>query len=504
MQRPAPLRPFDRPAAPAGESDGVAREAPAARPSRRSFLGALASGLSGLAAGCTLTAERAARVVGANDAVRIGVVGLHGRGKDHLAGFGKVQGVRVTALCDCDQDVLDAQLDASRRRGQEPLAFRDVRAMLESGAVDAVSIATPNHTHALLGIWAAQRGLAAYVEKPVSHDVWEGRQLAAAARQYGQVLAAGTQCRSHTANQEAIAYVRSGALGRVVLARGLCYKPRASIGKVGAPKAPPPNVDYDLWLGPAPEQQVRRETFHYDWHWQWPFGNGDLGNQGVHQVDLARWGLGVEDLPPYVLSIGARVGYDDDGETPNTQIVWCGYEPAPLLFEVRGLPARAGQKEMDQFLRARIGVVFHCEHGCVVLTSYEQGYACDLEGRVVREFRGGGDHYANFVAAVRAGDARLLTADVETGHRSAALCHLGNDSIRAGRAAAAGSIGERLRTQPVLHEAFLRLQDHLGRNGIAPGDAEVLTLGAVVRPAPDGSDAPRPAQREPFAVPSLA
>jgi len=415
-----------------------------------------------------------------------------------------LDGVRITALCDVDQQVLDGQLADSQKRGEAVQGFRDVRKLLDAGVCDAISIATPNHTHALIGIWAAERGVHAYVEKPLSHDVWQGRQVVAAAGQYRTVIQTGSQCRSNVANQEAIAYLQSGALGRVLLARGLCYKPRKSIGKVPAPVAAPASVEYDLWLGPAAEQPVRRGQFHYDWHWQWAFGNGDLGNQGVHQMDLARWGLGQNQLPSQVLSVGGRLGYDDDGETPNSQVVWLGYEPAPLLFEVRGLPERSGSDKMDQFLGARIGVVFHCEHGCVVLTGYESGHAQDLDGKVLRKFQGGGDHYANFLAAVRAGNPGLLTADAQQGYLSAALCHLGNDSLRAGRQVGAVPLGERLRAQPALSEAFLRLQQHLRDNGIDLDGKAGLTLGSLMRPTSDGRDQPRPHQRAGFAVPDLA
>lgn len=473
--------------------------------SRRRFLGSLAVGACGAAAGCAVNLPAAvARPLGANDALRVAVVGLHGRGRDHLAGFRKVPGVRITALCDVDQTVLDAQLAASAKLGETVRGFRDVRELLDSGVCDAISVATPNHTHALLACWAAERGLHAYVEKPLSHDVWEGRQVVAAAAKYRTVIQTGSQCRSHVANQEAIAYLRGGELGRLRLARGLCYKPRQSIGKVKAPTAVPAGVDYSLWLGPAADQPVRRAQFHYDWHWQWPFGNGDLGNQGVHQMDLARWGLGEQGLPPQVLSVGGRLGYDDDGETPNSQVVWLGYEQAPLLFEVRGLPAQKGTRDMDQFLGARIGVVFHCDHGCVVLTGYEDGYACDLEGKVLHRFRGGGDHFANFTAAVRAGDPGLLTADAQQGHLSASLCHLGNDSLRAGQRLAIAPLADRLRRQPDLSEAFLRLQDHLQQNQVDLGAERGLTLGALLRPAADGRDQPRPVQRAGFQVPELA
>lgn len=471
------------------------------RCTRRDFVGSVLVGGAGALAPRSFASPRAWR---ANERLRVGVIGLRGRGKDHLAGFRKLPDVAITALCDVDQAVLDAALADAGKRGEVVQGFRDARQLFDAGVCDAVAVATPNHTHALLGVWAAEHGLHAYVEKPLAHDIWQGRQLVAAAARHRVVVQTGSQCRSHRANQEAIAFLRRGELGAVTLARGLCYKPRQSIGKVAAPVAPPASVDYDLWLGPAAEQPVRRRQFHYDWHWQWAFGNGDLGNQGVHQMDLARWGLGQDGLPPQVLSVGARLGYDDDGETPNSQVVFCGYAPAPLVFEVRGLPARPGAEAMDRFLGAQIGVVFHCEHGAVVLTGYDQGHAVDLDGKVLQQFRGGGDHFADFVAAIRANDPARVSAPAAVGHTSAALCHLGNQSHRAGAAMGCEPLTERLRRQPAAAEAVARLVEHLRGHGLDLDGERRLVLGALLRPTPDGRREPRPVQRQGFVVPELA
>jgi len=491
-----------------------------AHASRRSFLRAAAASAAALASGCasasgrssgstasstgasSSTAASSARVVGSNSALRVGVIGLHGRGQDHLAGLRKLADVRVTAICDVDGAVLDKQVAAADKLGEKPHAFRDPRALLDSGEVDAITVATPNHWHSLLGVWAAQRSLHSYVEKPVSHDVWEGAQLEAAAKKHRVVIACGTQCRSNPGMQQAIAWAKGGGLGRLRLARGLCYKPRGSIGKVKAPKQPPAGVDYDVWLGPAPQQLVRREHFHYDWHWQWDFGNGDLGNQGVHQMDLCRWAVGQDALPPQVLGIGGRLGYDDDGETPNTQVVWLGYEPAPVVFEVRGLPTARGSDKMDRFLGADVGCVLHCEHGYVVLNSYEGGYACDADGQRVQQWQAGGDHFANFVAAVRAADPSRLSADAHEGHLSAALCHLGNDSLRQGKALGANAAGASAAWQPELAEAWGRAREHLRANGL--DDAVEVRYGALLRPAADGTKHPHRDYRAPFVLEPVA
>ncbi|MBK8097725.1 MAG: Gfo/Idh/MocA family oxidoreductase [Planctomycetes bacterium] len=438
--------------------------------------------------------------MGANGDVRIAVIGLNSRGQEHIHGFRRLPGVRVTALCDCDGAVLDREVAAFTKNGGSVAAFTDIRKLFDAGVCDAIAVATPNHWHAALGGMACERGLHAYVEKPLTHQFWEGPRLMALAERHGTVVACGTQSRSNPGMQQAIAFAQSGQLGKIVLARGLCYKRRRSIGKVAAPKAPPASVDYDLWLGPAAEQPVQRTQFHYDWHWQWPFGNGDLGNQGVHQMDMCRWALQCE-LPARVWSLGGRFGYDDDGQTPNTQIVWLDYPGAPIVFEVRGLPAAPGDDAMDRFLGARVGVVLHCEGGVVVMPDYEGGVARDLAGREIATFGGGGDHFANFIAAVRAGDSRLLASDARQGHLSAALCHLGNASFRAGQAVDRAAARARVAAMPAVSEAWERMATHLGANQVDLDDGR-LQLGNMLEIG-DGSGLPAVAHRAPFALPEL-
>ncbi|MCR9244091.1 MAG: Gfo/Idh/MocA family oxidoreductase [bacterium] len=474
---------------------------------RRQFCSTLAAGIGGAALvrgqAIPQTAASYSRIVGANEALRVGVIGFRSRGKGHINSLSRLANVRLTALCDVDRNVLEAGVARQREAGNDVEGFVDARKLLDSGRCDAVSVATPNHTHALLGVWAAERGIHSYLEKPIAHDVWSGRQLVAAGKKHGVIIQTGSQCRSMAANQQVMAFLREGKLGRIRLARGLCYKRRASIGKVDAPVPAPAHVDYDLWLGPAANVPVRRRQFHYDWHWQWAYGNGDLGNQGVHQMDLCRWAIGATTMPKQVLSVGGRFGYVDDGETPNTQIVWCDYDPAPVVFEVRGLPRKQGDKQLDKFLGARIGVVIHCEHGYVVLTGYDRGHACDLDGRVIQKFKAGGNHFQNWVGAIAAGDASKLTADAEVGHLSAALCDLGNASYRAGTPHDRESAAARLGALPEVNEAVLRMTDHLVRNGVATGAGKWLRVGELLRPAPDGSDRPRPTQRDGFSIPEL-
>jgi len=441
---------------------------------RRTFLKnslLTAAALAGLP-GCTsLTASRQtaasrARVRGANEAIRAAVVGFGGRGRDHISAFRQLPGVRLAALCDADRAILEAEVRKARELGEDVQGFTDIRDLLERGQVDIVGIATPNHWHALGAIWAVQAGKDVYVEKPVSHNVFEGRQLVAAARKYGRIVQVGTQSRSSAGLRAAVPWIRAGHLGRIVRVRGLCYKRRASIGKTSGPQPVPPSVDYNLWLGPAPMKPPRRARFHYDWHWFWDYGNGDLGNQGVHQVDIARWILGVGQLPGAVLSLGGRLGYDDDGETPNTQIVFLDYRPAPLLFEVRGLPARAGANEMDAYRGASIGVVVDCEGGSVTIPTYSKAIIYDKAGREIRTFDGGGNHYENFLQAVRSRRAADLHSDAQEGHLSAALCHIANISYRLGQAGAPAAIRDAVRHNAEVAEMLGRMEEHLAANQV--------------------------------------
>jgi predicted dehydrogenase len=257
---------------------------------------------------------RPERVFGANDRVRLAVCGLHGRGKDHLGGFSRLTNVEIAALCDVDENLL-------RTRGGTQ-TFIDVRKLLEDKSIDAISIATPNHWHSLMAIWACQAGKDVYVEKPCSHNFWEGRQLVRAAQKYNRIVQHGTQIRSSAAVREGIEKIHQGVIGDVYLARGLCFKWRDTIGRTPAEPVPA-GVHYDLWTGPAPLKPFTRNRFHYNWHWIWDTGNGDLGNQGVHQVDLARWGLGVK-FPNRISATGGHFIFDDDQETPNT--LNCAFE----------------------------------------------------------------------------------------------------------------------------------------------------------------------------------
>ncbi len=426
---------------------------------------------------------------GPNETIRVAVVGFGGRGGDHISGMRKLasKGVKLVALCDVDSKVLAAGVDAASKQKEKVEGYTDVRRLLENKEIDAVTFATPNHWHSLQIIWACQAGKDVYVEKPISHNVWEGRQAVLAARKYQRIVQSGTQSRSSFAIREATEWVQAGNLGKVLVARGLCYKPRKSIGKVDKPTAIPAEVDYDLWCGPAPMGPLWRKRLHYDWHWVWETGNGDLGNQGIHQMDIARWFLGESKLSPVVFSVGGRLGYVDDATTPNTQFVYHGYEKAPLIFEVRGLPKdKAAQDQgwgMDKYMGAQIGVIIHCEGGHVLVPNYSSATAYDKSGKEVKKWSGADDHYDNWLKALRSRKSSDLNADVLEGHLSSALCHTGNVSILCGQKAGPEQIRESLKGDAEALETYGRMAEHLAANGVDIASAK-LTLGQVLKMDP--------------------
>lgn len=456
---------------------------------RRNFLKSTALG----AAALSLPALSWAQVKGANETIRVGVVGFKGRGGDHIKGFMSQPNVRVAALCDVDKDVLAKGIETVGKKAEKPVGYSDIRKLLEDKSIDVISIATPNHWHSLMTIWACQAGKDVYVEKPISHNVWEGRKAVEAAEKYKRIVQAGTQSRSSINGiKAAVEWVKAGNLGKIQIARGLCYKPRGSIGKTSGPQTVPSSIDYDLWCGPAPMDPPRRNNkahgpVHYDWHWTWAFGNGDLGNQGIHQMDIARWFLGEMELSPRVWSVGGRLGYEDDGETPNTQIVYHDYAKAPLIFEVRGLPEKTGSKNMDKFPSKEKGgsvaVVVHCEGGYVLVPNYSSAIACDKDGNEIKKWSGAEDHYENFIKALRARNPKLLNGPILEGHYSSALCHTGNISYLLGAQAGPDVIREAIKGDRDASSTFDRMVDHLKANDVDL-TAKKATLGVVLKMDP--------------------
>lgn len=449
---------------------------------RRDFLhdstlltaGAIGLGLTGDA---LLAEEEARKKRAANDQIRVAVIGVRSRGNAHVSGLAARHGCVVTTICDADSGVIGkAMRTVEGRQKKAPKFEQDIRKVVEDPNIDAVAIATPNHWHALAAIWAIQNGKDVYVEKPVSHNVSEGRRIVEAARKHNRICQTGTQIRSMPGVRKAIQFLHDGKLGKIKVARGLCYKRRGSIGDVQKPQQPPATCDYDLWCGPGPKKPLMRHRLHYDWHWTWDFGNGDLGNQGIHQMDVARWALNVNQLSNSVVSVGGRFGYVDDGETANTQICQFDYGEAQLIFEVRGL-------KTNRYKDTGVGNVIHCEDGYMVFPNYDTAVAYSNKGEVIQRFGGKSDHFANFIKAVRSRKVSDLTSDIEEGHLSSALCHLGNISYRLGkevpfeRSAYQGN--------EAAEETFERMVKHLKDNGI-PLDKTKYRMGQSLTLDPKG------------------
>ncbi len=440
---------------------------------------------AGVAAHAALTRRASAQPLGANDAVRVAVVGVRGQGQHHIQMLKAIPGVRLVAICDVDETILDQRADELAKEKIAVAKYVDIRKLLESRDVDAITIATPNHWHTLMTVWACQAGKDVYVEKPVSHNLWEGRKLAEAAAKYARIVQAGTQSRSDEALIELADLVRAGKLGRILRARGFCYKRRDSIGKVGGPQPVPASVHYDLFCGPAPLVPLRRRQLHYDWHWFWATGNGDIGNQGIHELDVCRWMVGEDKLPPRVFSIGGRFGYVDDGETPNTQIAVLDYEKAPILFEVRGLPMKTGADYEDHYRGVRIGYVIEGENGYFA-GGGGGGWIYDRDGRKVQQLSstGGDKHFENFIQAVRSRKPQELKAPAAGAHISSALFHLANISYRLGTETAPAEVKAQLGSRAELAEALERFEGHLVANGVDLNQTKPV-LGPVLEVLPD-------------------
>ena len=446
-----------------------------AQKTRRDFLeqSMLTAAAAAVAGAPTFVPAEDAQSTSPNERLQVACIGVRGRGQSHLSAFSRRKDTEVVAVVDPDEAIGQQRAEkVANSSGRKPEYFADMRKVFEDKSIDIVSIATPNHWHALAAIWAIQAGKDVYVEKPVSHNVSEGRRIVQAARKYGKIVQTGTQCRSMGGTIQAIDHVHQGKIGDVSVARGLCYKRRGSIGARGKYDVPS-SIDYNLWLGPAPERTLSRPRFHYDWHWQWDYGNGDLGNQGIHQMDIARWGLGVDSIGNSVYSYGGRLGYVDAGDTANTQVSIHDYGDKRLVFEVRGLPT-------DRHKGAGVGVIFEGSEGYVVLGSYNGGAAFDPDGKMVKKFSAGGDHFANFLSAVRSRKHTDLNADILDGHLSSALCHLGNVSYRLGNAISVADIQKRFDGDDEATATLDRVVSHLGKNKVDLASQQ-LTSGLDLR-----------------------
>ncbi len=401
---------------------------------RRKFLKGAAAGGAVALTGCGATQssmqwKKAAPVAtprrGANEEVRVAVVGIRGQGGSHIGNLLGAPNTKVVALCDVDENFWGPRAKMVTDAGQpKPQLEYDLRRLLDNKDIDAISIATPNHWHALAAIWACQAGKDVYVEKPCSHDIFEGRQILEAARKYKRIVQHGTQARSFGNVRHAMKLLHDGAIGEVYMARALCFKRRNSIGHKQDQAQAPKGVHYDTWLGPAPKKSFNENRFHYNWHWFWDYGNGDVGNQGVHQMDIARWGLN-KTLPIRVSAMGGRYTYDDQAETPNTMSATMQYDDGKMLvFEVRG-------RQTNSEWGVGIGNLFYGSKGYLAISGTGGPFKTMINGKPGPKGSGGGtNHHENFVDAIRSRNINDLNAWIEEGHLSSAHCHLANVAYR--------------------------------------------------------------------------
>ena len=402
------------------------------------------------------------QVIGANDSIRVGVAGLNGRGSSHISELLGHKGVRLTHLIDVDTTVLAQRVrDVAGRGGQPPAGGVDVRKALDDKNLDALSIATPNHWHSLMTLWACQAGKDVYVEKPLSHNVSEGRRITEAARKYNRMVQHGTQQRSSASRAGEIAAVQSGKYGKLLVSKGYCCKPRWSIGFKDEGK-PPEHVNFDLWLGPAAERPYHGNLVHYNWHWFWDFGNGDIGNQGVHEMDVARWAIKGGTLPTKVWSLGGRLGYEDQGQTPNTQMSVMEFGDVLLVFEVRGLVG----KPRDKFPQV-VKNEYYTTEGRIENGKFHPRSGAQAEPLARPEVKvTPGGPFGSWLHAIRTRKVEDLNADVEVGHYSSALCHLANISYRLGEPVPFNASAQKLGDNKEVVETFKNLQENLTGVGV--------------------------------------
>jgi predicted dehydrogenase len=430
---------------------------------RREFLQTAAAASTAFPLFTIAGTKASGRVLGANDVVRIGVAGIKGRGGSHIDAYTKTDGTQVTHLIDPDSRLFAGRVAEIRKRaGNTPKTIQDIRSALDDKELDAVTVATCNHWHSLITIWACQAGKDVYVEKPLSHNVHEGRIAVQTARKHGRIVQHGTQGRSGGGNARDVAAAQSGKYGKLLVSKGYASKPRWSIGFKPV-QAPPADFDFNIWLGPAPEQPYHQNLVHYNWHWFWDFGNGEIGNQGVHQMDQARWGIKGGTLPTSVISLGGRFGYEDQGQTPNTQMAVFDFGETKLVFEVCGLvegKSKAKQKVANEY---------YCEAGMIAKGKFhpKNGGPAESLGKFETNIRPG-DHFKNFIDAVRSRKHEDLNADVLEAHYSSALCHLANISYRLGVEGPLQRAREVVGDNAIVRETLTAIENNLARdNGLS-------------------------------------
>jgi predicted dehydrogenase len=424
------------------------------RTTRRSFLKR-----TSLALGTATALAPYANVLGANDDLRVATIGVRGQGGTHVRLLRELPGVRVVAMCDADRSVLDRKRAEADKLGQKIETYVDIRKLLDDKNIDAVTVATPDHWHVLATIWSCQAGKDVYVEKPLSHNIFEGRKAVEAAEKYGRIAQWGNQ--AHGQPTGAMHLEKEGA-GKLRIVWTSLDRMRQSIGKVDGPQQPPASLDYDLWCGPTPLAPLMRKNLHYDWHWVWSTGTGELGNNGVYSLDAARLRLGQTTLPKRVMSLGGRFLFGDDGETPNTQIALFQYEPGPLVIvEIRNLPSTEGPKSTGPKAK------------------YDQSTSGLPNPQGPERDRGGFSahkgHLFNFVSAVRSRKPSDLRAPLIEGHLSSALVHMANISYRLGASrqvdAAREAIADHGSEAAAVFDGF---REHLKVNGVDFSKTEVV------------------------------
>jgi predicted dehydrogenase len=420
-------------------------------------------------------------VLGANDRLRVAVIGLNGRGKSHVGGYIGQKDVEIAALVDPDANVLAKQVaNIAMRTGKEPAGYADIRKVLEDKTIDAISIATPNHWHALMTIWGAQAGKHVYVEKPMSHDITEGRVAVAAQEKYGVVIQHGTQQRSSGGRAGLCEAIKAGQFGKLKISYGYCCKPRGGIGQKPV-SAPPDNLDWDLWRGPAAIDDYHANYVHYDWHWFWATGNGDLNNQGTHELDVAQWAIDDDQTHPVkAMAMGGRFAWDDQGQTPNTMFAMAEYANGQqVFFNVRNVNYEGYQRQVTN--------EFYFEDGGKIVGGKYYAKGSD-EGEPIKVPGGKvtpGGAFGSFINAVRAGDPTLSNADALTAHRSCTLGHVMNNSYRLGEQVPFNQKAGRFGDNADAAEHFGKLHEVMADGVGVPEDGNHYNVGPMLTFDPD-------------------
>jgi predicted dehydrogenase len=440
------------------------------RANRRQFLKASALAAAAIAAPMVASS----RVLAANDTIRIGVAGIGGRGGEHISQFARMKGVEVAYLIDPESKLFESRAAAVKSMSKlknTPKCVQDVREALADKALDAVSVATCNHWHSLITIWACQANKDVYVEKPCSHNVFEGRKCVEAARKYNRIVSHGTQSRGDEKWVRIVELIKSGKYGKLLVSKAYASKSGSGRWSIGfkQPKDPPKSLNFDLWLGPAPEQAYHENIVPYNWHWFWDFGNGEIGNQGVHQMDIARWGIPGGTLPKNVISMGGRFvnteNFKDQAQTPNMQLAVMDFGGPLLVFEVRGIVDKEGPT--GKKYPGSVDNEFYLEEGAIIGNKfYPKGKKEGQKLADVKFDHPTGNIFANFIECCRSRKRENLMADIEEAHYSAALCHLANASYRQGKPMPFGqgydALGSDERVKASVHAIEENLQVVLG------------------------------------------